>query len=186
VYMFIGPNGLQKISPAILPIHLEALTNSVNTLKQLGRLDAKVDAAEITKLVDDSYLKLAVKEMGLNYDEMIAKAEKFPISGEDATTKQTITEPKLAAQVWVDGEEKLRNFASIKNMLAAVSKLKTEGKQAKSTVFVHDFNKGWKLLAANSFFVRKGDDVAAFMTERDAQEYAASQGNAQVLTFNAL
>ncbi|MFN9858118.1 MAG: ABC transporter substrate-binding protein, partial [Pseudanabaena sp.] len=33
VYMFIGPNGLQKISPAILPIHLEALTNSVNTLK---------------------------------------------------------------------------------------------------------------------------------------------------------
>ncbi|MFN5980164.1 MAG: ABC transporter substrate-binding protein [Pseudanabaena sp.] len=36
VYMFIGPNGLQKISPAILPIHLEALTNSVNTLKQLG------------------------------------------------------------------------------------------------------------------------------------------------------
>ena len=186
VYMFIGPNGLQKISPAILPIHLEALTNSVNTLKQLGRLDAKVDAAEITKLVDDSYLKLAVKEMGLNYDEMIAKAEKFPISGEDAATKQTITEPKLAAQVWVDGEEKIRNFASIKNMVAAVSKLKTEGKQAKSTVFVHDFNKGWKLLAANSFFVRKGDDVAAFMTERDAQEYAASQGNAQVLTFNAL
>jgi NitT/TauT family transport system substrate-binding protein len=186
VYMFLGPNGLQQVSPAILPIHLEALTNSVNTLKQLGRLDAKVDAAEITKLADDSYLKLAAKEMGLNYDEMIAKAEKFTISGEDAETKQAITEPKLAAQVWVDGEEKIRNFASIKNMVTAVSKLKAEGKQAKSTVFVHDFNKGWKLLAANSFFVRKGDDIAAFLTEKDAQAYAASQGGAQVLTFNAL
>lgn len=186
VYMFLGPNGLQQVSPAILPIHLEALTNSVNTLKQLGRLDAKVDATEITKLADDSFLKLAAKEMGMNYDEMIAKAEKFPISGEDAETKQAITEPKLAAQVWVDGEEKIRNFASIKNMVTAVSKLKAEGKQATSTVFVHDFNKGWKLLAANSFFVRKGDDIAAFLTEKDAQAYAASQGVAQVLTFNAL
>jgi hypothetical protein len=34
--------------------------------------------------------------------------------------------------------------------------------------------------------VRKGDDIAAFLTEKDAQAYAASQGGAQVLTFNAL
>ena len=70
-------------------------------------------------------------------------------------------------------------------MVTAMSKLKAEGKQAKSTVFVHDFNKGWKLLAANSFFVRKGDDIAAFLTEKDAQAYAASQ-SAQVLSFDAL
>lgn len=186
VYMFLGPNGLQPVNPAIRPIHLQALTNSVNTLKQLGKLDAKVDAAEITKLTDDSYLKLAAKEMGMNYDEMIAKSEKFPITGEDAETKQVIIEPKLAAQIWVKGEDKIRNFASIKNMVAAVSKLKAEGKQTGSTVFVHDFNKGWKLLATNSFFVRKGDDIAAFLSEKDAQAYAVSQGDAQILAFNAL
>jgi len=183
--LFIGPNGLQQISPAILPVHLEALTNSVNTLKQLGRLNAKVEAAEITKLNDDSYLKLAAKDLGMNYDEMIAKSEKFPISGEDAETKQAITDPKLAAQVWVKGEDKIRNFASIKNMVTAVSKLKSEGKQDGSTVFVHDFNKGWKLLATNSFFVRKGDDIAAFLTEKDAQAYATTQSS-QVITFDAL
>jgi hypothetical protein len=34
--------------------------------------------------------------------------------------------------------------------------------------------------------VKKGDDIAAFLTEKDAQAYAASQGNAQVIAFTAL
>jgi hypothetical protein len=41
------------------------------------------------------------------------------------------------------------------------------------------------LLATNSFFVRKGDDIAAFLTEKDAQAYATTQSS-QVITFDAL
>jgi NitT/TauT family transport system substrate-binding protein len=158
----------------------------VNTLKQLKRLGEGVKAEDLTKLADDSYLKQAAKELGINFDEMVASAENFPITGADAETKQAITEPKLAAQVWVKGEDKVRNFASIKNMVTALGKIKTEGKDVGKAVFVHDFNKGWKLIAENAFFVKKGDDIAAFLTEKDAQAYAASQGNAQVIAFTAL
>ena len=186
VYMFLGPNGLQRVTPAILPVHLEALTNSVNTLKQLKRLGEGVKAEDLTKSADDSYLKQAAKELGINFDEMVANAENFPITGADSETKQPITDPKLAAQVWVKGEDKVRNFASIKNLVTALAKIKTEGKEVGKAVFVHDFNKGWKLIADNAFYVKKGDDIAAFLTEKDAQTYAASQGNAPVLAFSAL
>jgi NitT/TauT family transport system substrate-binding protein len=186
VYMFLGPNGLQPVNPAILPIHLQALTNSVNTLKQLGKLEASVNPEDLTKLTDDSYLKQAAKELDINYEEMITSAEKFPITGADAETQQAITDPKLAAQIWVKGEDKVRNFASIKNMLTALGKIKAEGKEVGKSVFVHDLNKGWKLFAENSFFVRKGDDISAFLTEKDAKAYAASQGNVQVLAFTEL
>jgi NitT/TauT family transport system substrate-binding protein len=185
VYMFLGPNGLQRVNPAISSVQLDALTNSVNTLKQLGKLEAGVKAEDLTKLTDDSYLKQAAKELGINYEEMIASADKFPISGEDAETKQAIQDPKLAAQIWVKGEDKVRNFASIKNMVAAITKLKAESKQVGNAVFVHDSNKGWKLLAENSFFVRKGDDISAFLTEKDALDFA-KQANSQVLTFKSL
>jgi NitT/TauT family transport system substrate-binding protein len=131
-------------------------------------------------------LKQAAKELGINFDEMVANAENFPITGADSETKQPITEPKLAAQVWVKGEDKVRNFASIKNLVTALAKIKTEGKEVGKAVFVHDFNKGWKLIADNAFYVKKGDDIAAFLTEKDAQTYAASQGNAPVLAFSAL
>ncbi|AFY93379.1 ABC transporter substrate-binding protein [Chamaesiphon minutus] len=186
VYMFLGPNGLQQVSPAILPVHRQALTNSVAMLKQLGKLDAKVNAEELTKLADDSYLKLAAKELGMDYDKMANKDEKSAITGADAATKQAIGDPKLAAQIWVKGEDKVRNFASIENMIADLKKLKAEGKQTGSTVFVHDRNRGWKLVADNSFFVRKGNNISAFLTEKAAKSYANSQAGSKVLAFKSL
>ncbi len=186
VYMFLGPNGLQQVSPAILPIHREALINSVATLKQLGKLDAKVNAEELAKLTDDSYLKLAAKELEIDYDKMTTKDEKSTITGADAATKQAIDDPKLAAQIWVKGEDKVRNFASIKNMIADLKKLKAESKHTGSTVFVHDYNQGWKLIAENSFFVRKDDNISAFLTEKAAKSYASGRAGSKVLAFKSL
>jgi NitT/TauT family transport system substrate-binding protein len=185
VYMFLGPSGLQQLNPAIRPVNVEALTNSVNTLKQLGKLEATVKPEDVTKLANDSYLKQAAQELGMNYDEMVSSADRFSISGEDAETKQPIGDPKQAAQIWVKGEDKVRNFASVKTMMAASAKLQRDGKQVVSTVFVHDRNKGWKLFAENSFFVRKGDETSAFLTEKDAQAFA-KQAGAQVVSFKGL
>jgi NitT/TauT family transport system substrate-binding protein len=184
VYMFLGPGGLQRLNPTIRPVQFDALKNSVVTLKQLKRLEGNVNPEDVTKWADERFLKQALQEMGMNYDE-VAKADEFPIVGEDALTKEAIKDSKLAAQIWVEGEDKIMNFASIKNMMGMLQQLKSDGKKATSAIFVHDFNQGWKLFAENSFFVRKGDEVVAFLSEAEAQKYAAQVG-AQVAGFKAL
>lgn len=184
VYMFLGPNGLQRLNPTIRPVNFNALKNAVVTLKQLKRLDEKVNPEEVNQWADESFLKQAMQEMGLQYDQ-VASADEFAIAGEDAMTKEPIKDTKLAAQIWVKGEEKVMNFASIKNMMGMLQKLKADGKKATGAIFVHDFNQGWKLFAENSFFARKGDQVAAFLTEQEARTYAEKVG-AEVASFKGL
>ena len=65
-------------------------------------------------------------EKGINYNEMVASADNFVIGGEDAETKQPIRDAKLAAQIWLKNEDKVMNFASIKNMMTALKKLQGE------------------------------------------------------------
>jgi NitT/TauT family transport system substrate-binding protein len=175
VYMFLGPSGLQQLNPTISQLSVEALKNSVVTLKQLGKLDGSVNPEEVTQWTDDSYLRQAMQEMGLNYDE-VAKADGLAIAGKDAQTQQPIEDPKMAAQIWIKGEDKVMNFASIENMMAMLQKLKTEGNKAVGAIFVHDRNHGWKLFAENSFYVRKGKEVSAFLTAQEAQTFAQESG----------
>lgn len=175
VYIFLGPSGLQTIDPTIRQVHLDALKNSVVTLKQLGKLDASVNPDDVTKLVDESYLRQAMKEMGVKYDDVVADGENNVISGNDALTKEPIKNPKMAAQLWVDGENKIMNFASIQNMLTMSQKLKSSGKTISAT-FVHDQKNGWKLFADNSLYVKDGNNVSAFLLEEDANKFAAKSG----------
>ena len=175
VYIFLGPSGLQTVDPTIRQVHLDALKNSVVTLKQLGKLDTSVNPDDVTKLVDESYLRQAMKEMGGEYDDVVAGGEDNVISGNDALTKEPIKNPKMAAQLWVDGENKVMNFASIQNMLTMLQKLKSSGKTISAT-FVHDQKNGWKLFADNSLYVKHGNNVSAFLLEEDAQNFAAKYG----------
>ncbi|SRR5579883_1790897 len=184
VYMFLGPSGVQQINPTIRPVNFKALKNSVVTLQRLGRLEANVNPEDVTKWADDSYLRQAMKEVGLNYDE-IANAKDFVISGEDAQTKEPIKDPKMAAQLWLKGNDKVMNFTSINNLLTMLQKLKAEHKPDEGVIFVHDRNNGWKLLAQNSFYVQNGNEVSAFLTQKDAQEFAQNLG-VKVVDFTEL
>lgn len=184
VYMFLGPSGLQRLNPTIGQVNFDALKNSVVTLKQLGKLDDSVNPEDVTKWADDRYLRQAMQEMGLKYDE-VAKVDGFVVEGEDAQTKELITDPKMAAQIWIKEEDKVMNFASIANMMAMLQTLKTDGKKAVGALFVHDQTNGWKLFAENSFYVQSGKNVSAFLTEKEAQAFAEKSG-AKVANFQGL
>lgn len=184
VYMFLGPSGLQPLDPTIRDVQVSALKNSIATLTSLGKIENPVDPEEVTNWIDESYLQTAMQEVGLNYDEVVAAGEAYQITGEDALTGEPIENPTMAAQYWVQGEEKVTNFASIANMLQSLAKLQEEGKAA-DVMFVHDRNNGWKLFAENSYYVTDGDDVSAFLLEADAQKYASESGG-QVTAFRGL
>lgn len=175
VYMFLGPSGLQPLDPTIGDMQVSALKNSIATLTSLGKIEKPVDPEEVVNWIDESFLLTAMEEMGLKYEDVIATAENYQITGEDALTGEPIEDPKMAAQFWVQGEEQVTNFASISNMVQALAELQAEGKAA-DVMFVHDRNNGWKLFAENSYFVSNGEEVSAFLLESDAQTYASETG----------
>lgn len=184
VYMFLGPSGLQPINPSIGEVQLDALKNSIATLISLGKIESPVNPEDVTNWVDESFLKTAMDNMGLNYDEVIEAGESYVITGNDALTNEPIEEPKMAAQLWIQEEPTVTNFATIPNMIKKLNELQTEGK-ASDVIFVHDRNKGWKLFAENSHYVKNGDEVSAFLLEADAEAFAAESGG-QVTTFKSL
>lgn len=184
VYMFLGPSGLQPINPSIGEVQLAALKSSIATLISLGKIESPVDPEDVTGWVDESFLKAAMDNMGLNYDEVIEAGETYVITGNDALTDEPIEEPKMAAQLWIQEEPTVTNFATIPNMIKKLNELQADGK-ASDVIFVHDRNKGWKLFAENSYYVKKGDEVSAFLLEADAQTFASESGG-QVTTFKSL
>ncbi|MEM7770563.1 MAG: ABC transporter substrate-binding protein [Cyanobacteria bacterium P01_E01_bin.6] len=184
VYMFLGPSGLQPINPSIGEVQLEALKNSIATLISLGKIESPVDPEDVTAWVDESFLKQAMENMGLDYDEVIAEGESYVITGNDALTDEPIENPKMAAQLWIQEDPTVTNFASIPNMVKKLNELQADGKAA-DVIFVHDRNKGWKLFAENSYYVTNGDEVSAFLLEADAEAFAAESGG-QVATFKSL
>ncbi|HEY9659150.1 MAG TPA: ABC transporter substrate-binding protein, partial [Allocoleopsis sp.] len=184
VYMFLGPSGLQTLDPTVRSVQVETLKNSIATLTSLGKIEKPVNPESVVNWIDESYLKTAMQEMGLKYDEVVAAGEKYQISGKDGLTGESIQDPKLAAQYWVQGEDKVTSFASISNMLKALTKLQAEGKTA-DVMFVHDRNNGWKLFAENSYFVTQGEEVSAFLTESEAQKFATETGG-EVTAFRGL
>lgn len=184
VYMFLGPSGLQSLDPTVRSVQVDALKNSIATLTSLGKIEKPVAPEEVVDWIDEDYLKEAMNEMGLDYEEVVAAGETYQISGEDGLTGEPIQDPKLAAQYWVQGEETVTSFASISNMLKALATLQEGGKTA-DALFVHDRNNGWKLFAENSYFVTKGDEVSAFLLEADAQKFASETGG-QVTAFRGL
>ena len=184
VYMFLGPSGLQPINPSIGEVQLEALKNSIATLISLGKIESPVNPEDVTQWVDEGFLKTAMDNMGLNYDEVIEAGETYVITGNDALTNEPIEEPKMAAQLWIQEEPTVTNFATIPNMIKKLNELQTDGKAA-DVIFVHDRNKGWKLFAENSYYVKNGDEISAFLLEADAQQFASESGG-QVTTFKSL
>lgn len=184
VYMFLGPSGLQPINPSIEEVQLSALKNSIATLISLGKIESPVDPEDVTGWVDDGFLKAAMENSGLDYDAVIEEGESYFITGQDALTGDDIAEPKMAAQLWIQEEPTVSNFASVPNMVTKLNELQDEGKAA-DVIFVHDRNKGWKLFAENAYYVTNGDEVSAFLLEADATAFASESGG-QVVSFKDL
>ena len=184
VYMFLGPSGLQPLDPTIRPVHLEALQSSIATLISLGKVDEAINPEDVNGWVDESFLTTAMEEMELNYDEVVAAGEDYQIEGNDALTNEPIADPRLAAQFWVQGEDTVTNFALIENMIGGLSQLLDEGKAA-DVMFVHDRDNGWKLFAENSYYVKDGEEISAFLLKDAAEAYAASAGG-EVTDFGEL
>ena len=124
VYIFLGPGGNMTTDPTIKPVLIDAAAQDVKVLQNLGRMKE----FDVTKWVDDRYVRQAFTELALDYDALLRATSNYEVKGEDKFCKKPITEPRKAGEVWVDGDG-IQAFSSAACTLGAYGDFKAKGKK---------------------------------------------------------
>jgi NitT/TauT family transport system substrate-binding protein len=170
-YLFHGPLGLQTRDFTWKPEYRQAVKTSLATLRLLKRTDSDID---VNGFIDDSYIRTAFKQAGLDYDKQLKNYEKLPLKAKDAVTGKPITDFRHLTQIWVQGEPLVRHYANAATAIAELRKLEQAGRKVRA-VYAHDQDSGLKLLASDAWFVVAGNgkDVSAYLLKADALTHAA-------------
>lgn len=180
-YLFHGPLGLQTRDFTWKPEYRQAVRTSIETLRLLKRTDTDIDVASF---VNDSYVRTASRQAGLDYEQQLKNYERLPLKAKDAASGKPITDFRRLTQVWVVGEPLVRHYASADTAFAELRKLEKAGRKVR-TVYAHDQESGLKLLAADAWFVVQGKEISAFLLKADAEGYAKKH-QGRVVTYDLL
>jgi NitT/TauT family transport system substrate-binding protein len=182
-YLFHGPLGLQTRDFTWKPEYRQAVKTSIETLRLLKRTESDID---VDSFIDDTYIRAAFKQAGLDYDRQLKNYDKLPLKAKDAVTGKPITDFRHLTQIWVQGEPLVRHYANATTAIAELRGLEQAGKKVR-TVYAHDQGSGLKLLAGDAWFVVAGNgkDVSAYLLRADAQTQAAKV-KGKVVDFDTL
>jgi NitT/TauT family transport system substrate-binding protein len=180
-YLFHGPVGLQTRDFTWKPEYRQAVATSIQTLRLLKRTESDIDA---NSFINDTYIRTAYKQAGLDYDKQLKNYAKLPLSAKDAVTGKPIADYRRLTQIWVQGEPLVRHYAGAATAFAELRKLEQAGKKVR-TVYAHDQDTGLKLLAGDAWFVVKGKEISAFLLKNDADAWARKNGG-QVSDYDKL
>jgi NitT/TauT family transport system substrate-binding protein len=178
-YAFHGPRGIQPRDYTLKPEFVGAIRRAQESLKVLKKVDKEID---IDAFVDDQYIRRAAKEFGYDYDKRLKDYNPPPFTGNAVDTGAPVKEPKLAGQIWVKGEPKVRLYSTAEATFAALKKLEGENKSARVT-FVHDRASGNKLFADKVWYVSRNGKLAAFLLKNAAEQWASKNGG-DVLAYD--
>lgn len=171
IYLFHGPLGLQTRDFTWKPEYRQAVKTSIETLRLLKKTESDIDANSV---IDDQYLRAAFKLSKLDYEAKLKQYNKLPLLAKDALTQKPITDFKRVAQVWVEGEAKVRAYSSPESAFTDAKKLEAAGKKIR-VIYAQDRNTGIKLLAQQAWFVADGKGhVDAFLQKEAAAAWAQS------------
>jgi NitT/TauT family transport system substrate-binding protein len=180
VYIFLGPGGIMTVDPTIKP---ELVRDAGEDAKVLQRLD-RMKEFDIGRWVNDSYVRRAFAESGLDYDKQAKSFDNYEISGTDEFCRQPIAEPRKAGEIWT-ADQGITAYASAACALAAYADLKRKGKKI-NVAYLFDSTRGIKLFADQAFFAVSGDGgkatIEPFLLKKDA-EAAAKKNGGRVVGF---
>jgi NitT/TauT family transport system substrate-binding protein len=174
-YMFLGPSGVHTLDPTIKPKWIEAIKYDTGVLQRLGRVkEFNADA-----WVNETYIKQAFKEKGLDYGKQKASYAGYEIGGTDPLCKKPIKAPREGGEVWIEGGA-LTAYSSTLCTLGGIKQALSQGKQV-GVAFVFDKTFGIKLFADKAFYALnvknpKQPEIVPFLLKKDAEAWAAKSG----------
>lgn len=178
-YLFHGPLGLQTRDFTWKPEYRGDIKVSIETLKFLKKTDTELN---VDSFIDDSYLRAAFKQAGLDYEKQLKNYERTPLVAKDATTGKAINDFKRVAQLWVKGEPKVRSYASPESAFADLKKLEAAGKEIR-VVYAQDYDSGIKLLAKLAWFASDDKGHLYAFLQKDAAAAWASNNKGKYFDY---
>jgi NitT/TauT family transport system substrate-binding protein len=171
-YVFLGPGGMHTLDPTIKPKWVDSIATSYGILQKLNM----IKPLNIGAWVNDSYVKQAFKEQGLDYDKQLASMSGYNVTGTDTICNASVDKPLEAGEVWVEGGDIL-TFSSPGCTLLGVKKLTGENRKL-NAVYLVDHALGIKVFADAAFYAistkaPKKPVVVPFLLKKDAEAHAA-------------
>ncbi|NRF71988.1 ABC transporter substrate-binding protein [Aquincola sp. S2] len=174
-YIFLGPGGIHTLDPTIKPRWLETIRTAFGVLNRLGR----VKEFNIDAWVNESYVRQAFKERGLDYDAQKQTLANYDIEGKDPVCRTAVTRPKEAGEIWLaDGE--IVSTSSPTCTLAGIRQYESAGRKV-AVAYVFDKALGIKVFADKAFYAvdtkdPKNPQTVPFLLKKDAEALAAQSG----------
>jgi NitT/TauT family transport system substrate-binding protein len=178
-YAFHGPQGIQTRDFSLKPEYVAAIRRAQQALRVLKKVDREID---VGAYVNDRFIRQAAKEFGADYDARLKDYRPLPFTGKALDSGAAVSEPKLAGQIWVKGEPRVRLYSTVEATFAALEKLQQENRAVRVT-FVHDRLSGNKLFADKVWYVNQNGKVSAFLLRAQAETWAAKNGGGRVVGF---
>lgn len=171
LFLYFSEGGITTVEASIKPEWIAALKSDHALLqKEIG-----IPALDFTRWIDDSYLKKAYAESGLDYAAMVSKVVS-PIPRNPALKP---------AEIWFGGEGIVK-YDSVADMIAATEKAKTQNKPINAS-YVYDAISGLKLFGKSAYFVKDHNgEVLAFMKKADSEKSIAKTGGTPLLPNTVL
>lgn len=171
-YIFLGPGGVHTLDPTIKPQWVQSMEGSYAVLKTLDL----IKDLDIKSWVNDSYVRAAYKNQGLDYEKQLAVQAGYDAAGHDPICNVPVTEPSEAGEIWVEGGD-IVPFSSPACTLTGVRKYLSEGKKL-NAVYLVDHEMGIKVFANAAFYAvgANDDQIVPFLLKRDAEAHASKIG----------
>ncbi|MDE1568064.1 ABC transporter substrate-binding protein [Aquabacter sp. P-9] len=181
VYIFLGPGGIMTMDPTIKPQLVEDAAQDAAVLQKLGRMKE----FDVKAWVNDTYVRKAYAELGLDYEKQLKSLDNYEVSGTDEFCKVAISDPRKSGEIWVEGEG-IKPYSSPACTLGALAELKGQGKKI-AVAYLFDTARGIKLFADQAFYASATKDgktvIEPFLLKKDAEAAAAKSGG-KVLGFD--
>ena len=177
-YVFLGRSGIHTLDPTIKPLHIDTIKTAYGVLQKLKR----VKEFDINAWVNDSYVRKAFKERGLNYDAQRQTLSNYDVTGKDPICKVAVTNPKDAGEIWLDGGA-IVPLSSATCTLRGVKQYQASGKKV-AVAYVYDKSLGIKVFADRAYYtaIGPGKELVPFLLKKDAEAQAAKAGT-KVLSY---
>lgn len=175
-YAFHGPQGIQTRDYTLKPEFVDAIGRAQESLKVLKKVTKAID---VQKYVNDTWIRQAAQEMGLDYDARLKDYAPQPFTGVAVDTQVPVSDPYAAGQIWVRGEPKVRLYSSVSATFAAAKQLDAEHKPQR-VIFVHDRVSGNKLFADKVWYVKQQGALSAFLLKPAALEWSKQHGGSVI------
>ncbi len=179
-YLYFGPGGILTHDTTFKSQWIRALKYDAGILQKMG----KIGKFDLTPWLNDSWLREVFKENGMDYEAQLKRKELINVTGWDEECEMEIIEPRMAAQIWPQGEN-IRGYVSPLCMMKAYNKLADSGQEVE-TIYTTDFETGLKLFGDKAYYVllNKGMEstILSFATRRQAESFA-KKGKGKVITF---